>query len=57
MEKSVQNLDQVIKDIINYSKNARLEVVNELIDFEEMIKESINLFNYMEGGDKVIFQY
>lgn len=55
MEKSVQNLDQVIKDIINYSKNARLEVVNELIDFEQMIKESINLFNYMEGGDKVVF--
>jgi PAS domain S-box-containing protein len=55
MEKSVQNLDQVIKDIINYSKNARLEVVNELIDFEEMIKESINLFNYIEGGDRVIF--
>jgi PAS domain S-box-containing protein len=55
MEKSVQNLDQVIKDIINYSKNARLEVENQLIDFEAMIKESINLFNYLEGGDKVTF--
>lgn len=55
MEKSVQNLDQVIKDIINYSKNARLEVENQLIDFEAMIKESINLFNYLEGGDQVTF--
>ncbi|NEU08969.1 PAS domain S-box protein [Flavihumibacter sp. R14] len=55
MEKSVQNLDQVIKDIISYSKNARLEVVNELINLEELIKESISLFNYMEGGDQVIF--
>lgn len=55
MEKSVQNLDQVIKDIISYSKNARLEVENQVIDFEGMIKESIDLFNYLEGGDKVTF--
>jgi signal transduction histidine kinase len=49
MEKSVKRLDAFIKDIIDFSRNARMDVANEPIDFEKIINEILDDLNYMEN--------
>ncbi|MDB5191086.1 MAG: arcB 3 [Segetibacter sp.] len=44
---SINKLDGFIADILNYSRNSRLEVVMEEIDFREMIEEIIVHHKYM----------
>jgi PAS domain S-box-containing protein len=44
---SVTKLDTFVKDIIDYSRNARLELSVELIDFKELINESVEHLHYM----------
>ncbi|MGL2967178.1 PAS domain S-box protein [Flavobacterium sp. XGLA_31] len=39
LNKSASKLDNFIEDILNYSRNARLESVYEEIDFEDLVKE------------------
>jgi PAS domain S-box-containing protein len=53
IEKSVTKLDNFILDIINYSRNARMEVIAKEIDFEGLLLESIESLRYMEGADEV----
>lgn len=55
MKKSVDKLDGFIKDIINYSRNSRLNVQHELIDFEKLIQESYESFNFISGTEKIQF--
>lgn len=38
---SLQRLDQFIKDILNYSRNTRLDLTHEVIDFNEIVEEAI----------------
>ncbi|WP_052323412.1 sensor histidine kinase [Flexithrix dorotheae] len=38
-EKSLLKLDEFIRDILNYSRNARMEIQREEVDFNEMIHE------------------
>ncbi len=57
MEKSIHKLDTFIHEIIDYSKNARLEIVNEKIDFYQLITdtfEEIQFFDDSEHIDKII---
>lgn len=42
IEKNVHKLDEFVKNIINYSKNARLELDASPIDFEKLIKDVYN---------------
>lgn len=53
IENSVERLDRFIEDINDYSRNSRLDLVNEEINFEELIIESIDQLNYMEYANKV----
>jgi signal transduction histidine kinase len=53
IEKSVNKLDHFISDIIHYSRNARMDVMQKEIDFNELLQESIDTLKYMEGADKV----
>jgi signal transduction histidine kinase len=53
IQKSVSKLDNFILDIINYSRNARMEVIPKKIDFHELLKESIDSLKYMDGAEKV----
>jgi PAS domain S-box-containing protein len=53
IEKSVSKLDNFILDIINYSRNSRMQVILKEIDFQELLRESIDSLKYMEGAEKV----
>ncbi len=45
MEKSIHKLEEFILSVIEYSTNAKSEVINELIDFDEIINESLEQLN------------
>jgi signal transduction histidine kinase len=53
MEKSVRKLDSFIKDIIEFSRNARLEVATEVIDFDKLIKDVLEDLHFMDNFDKI----
>ncbi len=46
---SIQKLDRTIRDIIEYSKNARSEFNYEKIDFTKLINEIFDDLKYMDG--------
>lgn len=53
IDKSITRLDKFISEIVNYSRNARTHVQLELIDFREVIQESIDYLKYMEDASEV----
>lgn len=53
IETSVNKLDNFILDIINYSRNSRMEVIPKRIDFSALVQESIEGLKYMEGANEV----
>lgn len=52
----VDKLDYFIKDIIDYSKNARTEIRNELVDFDSLLGEVTENLKYIEGAEAIEFQ-
>jgi len=52
-ERSVKKLDALILDILDLSKNARLPVEATKIDFELLINEIFNNYNYLEDFNKI----
>lgn len=55
VEKSVKKLLEVIKDLTNFSRNARLEIMCELINFQSLINESIDSLNFLENANRITF--
>lgn len=53
IESSVNKLDEFIKDIINYSRNARLKVEVEEVDLKLLIKDILEGLAYM-NTDSII---
>jgi PAS domain S-box-containing protein len=53
IEKSVSKLDNFILDIINYSRNSRMEIIPKEIDFRDLLSESIDSLKYMDGAEEV----
>ncbi|MES2730788.1 MAG: two-component regulator propeller domain-containing protein [Bacteroidota bacterium] len=53
MEKSVHKLDTFIQNIIDYSKNARTEVVSKQIDFESLVWETFEDLKYMDESTQI----
>ncbi len=47
MERSINRLDQFIRDIIDYSRNTRVENKHEIIDITEMINSILEDLKYM----------
>lgn len=54
LKSSIQKLDGFILDILNYSRNSRLEVVNEEIDFEAMLLDIMNNLKYMNKDNRMV---
>lgn len=50
---SVNKLDDTIKEILEYSHNARGELKIEEVDMREIISESLDRMHYLEGFDHV----
>ncbi len=49
MKQSITKLDSFIEDIISYSRNSRMEIEKDEINFEELINESQQTLKYMEN--------
>ena len=52
---SVERLDKFIMDILDYSRNSRLEVQQNEIDFKSLTNEIINNMIHMEGYQHILF--
>lgn len=53
IESSVDKLDRFIRDIIDYSKNARAEIVKEKIGVEQLVKEMVDGLSYLSDKKKI----
>jgi len=53
IEKSVKKLDSFIADMTDFSRNSRLEMEAKAIDFEQLLKESIENLQYMEQAPRI----
>lgn len=53
MQHSIHKLDDTLKEILDYSRNARSELNIEAVDFKKMIDESFERLLYMEGSEEI----
>jgi signal transduction histidine kinase len=52
-QKSLQRLDSFIKDIVDHSRNMRLQVELEEVDFEKTIQGSFEQLQFMENANRI----
>jgi signal transduction histidine kinase len=53
IERSIKKLDGFINDIINFSRNARLEVVYAQVDFEKIVNEIMDDLKYLDEDNRI----
>lgn len=53
MNHSIAKLDDTLKEILDYSKNARTEVRKEKIDLHKLVEESFERLMYLPGSDLI----
>lgn len=53
IESSVMRLDDFIKDIIDYSRNARLGVIGQVIDLRAMVDSVLHSISFTENYGKI----
>jgi signal transduction histidine kinase len=53
METSVFKLDNTLRDILDYSRNGRIEVKLEKISLRKIIEESLDRLKYLKGFDLI----
>jgi len=53
MKTSVDRLDHFITEIIHYSRNARMDIVPQKINFHQVVRDSIDSLKYMEEAEQV----
>jgi signal transduction histidine kinase len=49
MNHSIAKLDETLKEILDYSRNSRQQIVHQKIDFRKIIEESLERLKYLEG--------
>ncbi|MGM0580332.1 MAG: PAS domain-containing sensor histidine kinase [Bacteroidota bacterium] len=53
VDQSINKLDDFIKDIVDLSRNARQEVQADQINFDEIVQETLDNYQYLENFDKI----
>ncbi len=53
IKSNVKRLDDFIQDILNYSKNSRVKVENELLNWKLLVEETIDQLNFMVEASKI----
>jgi signal transduction histidine kinase len=53
IERSVKKLDETIKEILEYSRNERTEIVSEAIDWATIINECLERIQYLAGFNQI----
>lgn len=56
MKSSVEKLDVLIRNIADYSRNSRLELARDQIDFRQLIDGSIRLLYFMNENNRIRMQ-
>ena len=56
MEESIYKLDNTVKEILDYSRNARQELQVGPIDFKNLIKETLDKMQFMPGFELLDIQ-
>lgn len=54
IEKSIQRLDGFIRDIIDFSRNARLEIIREEISFNTLIHEVMDDLRFLDHKNSIL---
>jgi signal transduction histidine kinase len=49
MNHSIAKLDDTLKEILDYSRNSRQQIVHQKIDFRKIAEESLQRLKYLEG--------
>jgi len=53
IEKKVNQLDHFITDVLSHSKNLKLDVIIEAIDFQELIDQTFVDLSYLKGAEQI----
>lgn len=53
MDQSILKLDETLKEIIDYSRNAREEIANKSVHVHHLITSSLEQFHYLPGFEKL----
>jgi signal transduction histidine kinase len=53
MEHSINKLDDTLKEILDYSRNARSELKHEQVNLKAMIDDGFDRLKYHEGSDQI----
>ena len=53
MNHSITKLDDTLKEILDYSRNSRQQIVYQRIDFRKTIEESLQKLKYLEGFESM----
>ncbi|RAW01184.1 sensor histidine kinase [Pseudochryseolinea flava] len=53
MEHSINKLDETLKEILDYSRNARMEIVVEKVDMRKQVEDGIERLKYHEGSEQI----
>jgi signal transduction histidine kinase len=57
IEASVVKLDNYVTNIVNYSRNNRVEVIGEKIDFQNMVSDIRESLSYLDGSRLVNLEF
>lgn len=53
MKGRIHHLDDFIKEIIDYSRNERMDVVRQPVDLHQLVHETASNLKYLEGADQI----
>jgi Signal transduction histidine kinase len=53
MEHSINKLDDTLKEILDYSRNARSEIRIEQVDFRKVLEDGFERLRYHEGSERI----
>lgn len=53
MNHSITKLDDTLKEILDYSRNSRQQIVHQKIDFRKIMEESLERLKYLEGFERM----
>lgn len=56
MEDSINKLDNTVKEILEYSLNARSEIIKQQIDFSELLAKALEQLKYLSGFNQLKIQ-
>lgn len=54
MQQSIHKLDDTLKEILDYSRNARSALTISEVDVRKMVLESFDKMKYMEGSEDIV---